>query len=110
MIPTAFHSPRVNFIQSDTGFSIELLGRIGMEYREGSKVMYIESEILMTEEPTVAIWKETLRAWKPPHEAEKVTEEKRMEILKNISAALKWRDAKVKLHSEAAGWVEGWIE
>ncbi|MGA2434280.1 MAG: Imm74 family immunity protein [Bryobacteraceae bacterium] len=89
---------------------IEALGRIGMEYREGDKVMYIESEILDTEVPAVAIWKDEIQAWKPPYERERITEEKRMEILKRISAALKWENTPVQIHSEATGWVKGWLD
>jgi hypothetical protein len=105
-----FSIPRVNVVQSDEGFSIELLGRTGMEYREGDKIMHIESEVGMTEVPTLAIWKDWIRAWKPPHNTEQITEEKRMEILKRICAALKWRNVQVDIHSQATGWVKGWIE
>jgi hypothetical protein len=105
-----FHQPRVNVIQSDTGFSIEFLGRTGFEYRESDKRMHIESEILDTEIPTVAIWKDWIRAWKPPYDNEEISEEKRVEILKRICAALKWDNTQVEIHSEASGWVKGWLE
>lgn len=105
-----FHIPRVNVIESDTGFSVEMLGRTGMEYREGDKIMFIESEIAMTDVPTVAIWKDSIRAWKPPQDKEQITETKRMEILKNICAAKKWRGTQVEIHSQATGWVKGWVE
>jgi Immunity protein 74 len=105
-----FHSPHVNLIKSDSGFSIEMLGRTGIEYRESDKAMFIESEILMTDVPTVAIWKDQIRAWKPPHETELVTQEKRTEILKRICAALKWRSTQVEIYSQATGWVKGWLE
>jgi hypothetical protein len=110
LMPAMFHIPRVNVIESETGFSIEMLGRTGIEYRESDKAMFIESEILMTEAPTVAIWKDHIRAWKPPHDNEQVSEEKRTEILKNVCAALKWRNTQVEIHSQATGWVKGWLE
>ena len=105
-----FNSPRVNVIENDSGFSIEILGRTGMEYREENKVMFIDSEIAMTDVPTVAIWKDRIRAWNPPHDSEEITEEKRMQILKRICAALKWRNTQVEIHSQATGWVKGWLE
>lgn len=107
-----FHIPRVNVIESDAGFSIEILGRTGIEYREfePKRSMFIESEILMTETPTVAIWKDHIRAWSPPNEKEQLADEKRTEILKRICAAFKWRYTQVEIHSKATGWVKGWIE
>jgi hypothetical protein len=101
-----FHSPQVNVIESDAGFSVEILGRTGMEYRESAKAMFIESEILMTDVPTVAIWKDHIRTWKPPHDKEQVTDAKRTEILTNICAALKWKGTQVEIHSQETGWVK----
>ena len=105
-----FHIPRVNVIESDTGFSIEILGRVGLEYREVYKVLFVDSEILMTEAPTIAIWKDRIRIWQPPHNNEQITEEMRIEILKRICSALKWRNVQVEIHSEADGWEKGWLE
>jgi hypothetical protein len=105
-----FNSPRVNLIESESGFSVEILGRTGMEYRESDKVMFIDSEILMTDVPTVAIWKDHIRGWKPPYEKQQVSEAERTEILKNICAALKWRNTQVEIHSQATGWVKGYLE
>ncbi len=105
-----FHIPRVNVVESDTGFSIEMLGRTGMEYRESDKIMFIDSEILMTEMPTVAIWRDRIRSWAPPHDKDPVSEQKKTEILKRICAALKWRNTQVEIHSQATGWTKGWLE
>jgi hypothetical protein len=105
-----FHVPRVNVIESDIGFSIELLGRTGIEYREDGKVMFVESEILMTDLPTVALWTDRIQKWRPPHDSEKLSEEKRAEILGRICAALKWRNTQVEIHSNATGLTKGWAE
>ena len=78
-----------------------------MEYREGKKAMYIESEILMTSSPTIAIWKDEIRAWRPPCDNETITEEQKIEILKRICAALKWQNTQVQIHSKNRGWVNG---
>jgi hypothetical protein len=42
-----FEIPRVNVIQSDEGFSVEVLGRTGLLYTEGSKSLHIDSEVLV---------------------------------------------------------------
>jgi hypothetical protein len=105
-----FYSPRVNVVESDAGFSLETPGIIGMEYREGQRTMAVDSEILVTDEPTVAIWKDRIRAWKPPHDKEEISEEKRVRILRNICAALKWRNVQVEICGEATGWVKCWFD
>jgi hypothetical protein len=105
-----FHIPRVNVVESDTGFSVALLGRTGLKYQEFDKVLLAESEILMTDVPTVAIWKDCIQSWQPPHDLDKITEEKRTEIVIRICAALKWNGWRVEIHSEATGWVQDWGE
>ena len=75
--------PETNFYVSDAGFSVEVLGRTGMLYREGDHVMGIYSEVSVPG-PGIAIWAKTIRAWNPPFEAEAVTDEKREAIIRNI--------------------------
>jgi len=106
-----FSVRRINVVESDEGFSVEILGRNGMEYREGEKAPYVPSEIGGTDdETTMGIWKDDIRTWMRPHDLEPLTEEKRAEILKRICAALKWSIVQVEIHSKARGWVKGWIE
>jgi hypothetical protein len=104
-----FNNPRVNVYESDAGFSIEILGRVGMEYKEGDKIMFVESEIGISDTPTIAIWQDELRTWKPPYDKEVLTDLRRMEILKNICSLLKWRNIQVEIHSASKGWVKGWL-
>jgi hypothetical protein len=62
-----FKIPRVNVIESDEGFSIEVLGRTGLLYTEGLKSMHIDSEILASP-GGIAMLKNSIRAWNPPYE------------------------------------------
>lgn len=41
-----FNEPRVNVIACDEGFSVEVLGHIGLTYTEGPRRMFIDSELL----------------------------------------------------------------
>ena len=72
-----------NHYVSDSGFSVEVLGRTGMLYQEGDHVMRIYSETSVPGDG-IAIWVKTIRAWNPPYEAESVTDEKREAIIQNI--------------------------
>lgn len=76
-------------MQSDTGFSVEILGRTGIEYREPGKVMFVDSEVL---QKGIAVFKNTITRWNPPHEAEVITEDKRREIIQHIRDAVSFLD------------------
>jgi hypothetical protein len=39
-----FSIPRLNVIESDEGFSVEVLGRTVTSNREGDKVLFVDSE------------------------------------------------------------------
>ena len=64
-----FSVPRVNVIESDEGFSVEVLGRTGLLYSEGVKSMHIDSEVLASP-GGIAIIEKSIRGWNPPHNNE----------------------------------------
>ncbi len=57
-----FSEPELNVIESSTGFSVRVLGRTGMQYTEGERSVWIDSEVLATPR-AIAMFKETIRAW-----------------------------------------------
>jgi hypothetical protein len=84
-----FSIPRVNVVESDTGFSIEVLGRVGMRYREGGRSVLIDSEVLAIK--GIAIAKKSIRFWEPPHEREPINEGEKAAIINNIREALAFK-------------------
>lgn len=68
---------------SDAGFSVEPLGRTGLWYREGERLMYVYCE-LNGPGHGISVWPKTIQAWKPPFDAEVITESDRERILSNI--------------------------
>ena len=42
-----FKEIRTNVVESDEGFSVEVLGRTGIKYTEGSKTLIVDSEVLL---------------------------------------------------------------
>ncbi len=66
-----FSIPRVNFIESDEGFSVETLGRTGLRAVEGDRTMCVNSEILCPASPTpralCRVRIDRARAAWPPH-------------------------------------------
>jgi hypothetical protein len=85
-----FSIPRVNVTESDAGFSIEVLGRTGMKYREGKKALFIDSEVLAPGKG-IAIFAKSIRKWDPPYEGEPIDPAKKRAIVSNIRKALSFR-------------------
>ena len=58
--------------------------------------MFVDSEILASGHG-IAIFKESLSCWKPPYDSEKLSDEKKAEILDNISRAMDFRKQPVEI-------------
>jgi hypothetical protein len=91
-----FYIPRVNVIESDAGFSIEVLARTGMKYREGDKSLFIDSEVLAPGKG-IAISVKSIKAWDPPHARELITEQEKAKIISNIKEAMEFRKAPLEV-------------
>lgn len=91
-----FFIPRVNVIESDAGFSVEVLGRTGLCYREGDRNLKVDSEVLMG--PTgMVIDASSIRAWTAPHEKELIDDGRRRQIVENIQAAFHFRGFEIEV-------------
>ncbi|MGA1987724.1 MAG: Imm74 family immunity protein [Candidatus Sulfotelmatobacter sp.] len=86
-----FFVPRVNVVESDAGFSIEILGRTGMKYREGEKSLFVDSEVLV-QGKGIAISSKSIREWDPPYTASPISPEKRDAIINNIRQAMEYQN------------------
>jgi hypothetical protein len=81
-----FSAPHPNVIESDSGFSVEVLGRTGLRYVEGDRSMFIDSEVL-AKPGAMALWSESVKRWDRPREAEVVGSEDRSRIIENLRMA-----------------------
>jgi hypothetical protein len=77
-----FTSPRVNVIIGP-GFSVEVLGRTGLRYTEGDKVMLIYSEAL-TSPGHMVLYQSSMIRWKHPSALEPPGPDERLRIIQNI--------------------------
>ena len=84
-----FKIPRVNVIESDEGFSVEV-EMTRLVYTEGPRRLYIDSEILASP-GNISIWKESIGNWLPPYDDEPIDENKREAIINNIQRAFRWK-------------------
>ena len=85
-----FKIPKVNVIESDEGFSVEVLDRTGLLYTEGAKSMRINSEILVSP-GRIAIIKKSIRAWNPPYKNEIIDDVKQKTIIDNLRRAIEFQ-------------------
>ncbi|HUB77548.1 MAG TPA: hypothetical protein VMB03_02070 [Bryobacteraceae bacterium] len=89
-----FSIPRVNVVESDAGFSIEVLGRVGMRYREGDRSVLIDSEVLARK--GISIASKSIRFWEPGRQ--QVSEEEKETIIHHIREALAFRNEFLEVH------------
>jgi len=95
--PERFTEPRVNVVESSRGYSVEVLGRVGIEYREGDRSTFVDSEVLTAGHGIMVISK-SIRAWRPPHDREQVTDAARRRIVENIRKAIGFKGEPIEVH------------
>jgi hypothetical protein len=90
-----FTEPRVNLFVSDEGFSVEFLGRNGIEYKEGEKSMRVDTEMLVPPHG-VSIYQESIKGWRRPFESVLLTAEHKNRIVDNISRVIESQGLRVR--------------
>jgi hypothetical protein len=91
-----FSIPRTNVVESDAGFSVEVLGRTGMQYCENGRAMKIDSEVLMGTK-AMAVYSYSFSSWLPPHHAEPVDDATKARIAENLRAAFRFRGVEIDI-------------
>jgi hypothetical protein len=91
-----FSYPRPNLIESNEGFSVEVLGRTGMRYREGDKAVLIDSEVLAPGKG-IAIVAASIQNWVCPDGSEPINSDQRTRIVTNIRAAIESKGQPLEL-------------
>jgi ubiquinone/menaquinone biosynthesis C-methylase UbiE len=80
-----FSAPRPNLIESDLGFSVEVMGRTGIRYIEGDRSILVDSEVLAKH--GIAVLSRSIRQWDPPHETDTLESADRSRVLENMRRA-----------------------
>jgi hypothetical protein len=78
---------RGSVIVGRSGYSVQILGRVGLRYREGERTMFVDSEILAGEN-AISAYSSSIKAWDPPNDKDPIGEEERSRIIENIRRAL----------------------
>jgi hypothetical protein len=93
---TEFSEPRVNVIESNTGFVVEVLGRTGIRYTEGERSMFIDSEAMATP-GVMALYSSSIKRWGPPHESDDLGSKDRERIIENIRRGFEFKGHKLEV-------------
>jgi hypothetical protein len=91
----AFKQPRVNVFVSDEGFSVEFLGRNGIEYKKGEKSMRVDTEMLVPPHG-VSIYQESIKGWRGPFESVLLTADHKNRIVDNIARVIESQGIRVR--------------
>ena len=93
-----FFIPRVNVIESDEGFIVEVLGRVGVRYTEGTRTMFVDSEVLAPNSPSgLVVYQSSIKGWDAPHDAEAFGGQARERVLDNIRRAFRFRGLEIEV-------------
>lgn len=91
-----FFSPGPNIIESDEGFSVEILDRDHIRYTEGPKTMRLYAEVL-TGAAGWSLYPNSIRAWDPPYSEVKIDREEHDEIVEKIRQAFRFWGYEIKI-------------
>ncbi len=83
-----FTQPRPNLLESDEGFSVEIVSRGGLRYCEGSKCAQIDGE--MAAPPTGwIVYTDSITHWESPNGVEQVSNDEFSAIVENVRRAFR---------------------
>ena len=91
-----FSEPRANLIESDSGFSVEVLGRTGLRYSEGARTAFVDSEVL-AEPGAILVYRDSMKRWDPPNQSDVLDDSDRERIIENIKHAFEFRGHKLQV-------------
>ncbi len=91
-----FTAPRINVIESDSGFSVEVLGRTGIRYGEKDRSVFVDSEVLAPGKG-IAIFVSSIRRWDSPSGEEPISDEEKARIVKNIRVVMDFQQQPLEI-------------
>lgn len=86
-----FTEPRINVIESDEGFSVEVLGMTGLRYESGGASIFVDSEVLAGS-ASIAVYSYRIDRW---DDGRLAGEEERTEIIDNIRRAFEYKGVRI---------------
>jgi hypothetical protein len=84
-----------NIITSAEGFSVQVLGRIGLRYQQGLRHVHVDSEVLASPHGLV-IYPSSIMKWAEP-DGQVIGEDERQLIVNNIKRAFAFRNIEIEI-------------
>lgn len=91
-----FFVPRVNVIESDEGFLVEVLGQTGVRYTEGARTLFVDSEVLAVASSGLVIYPSSIKQWDAPFSGD-IDDVTRQAIVANIRRAFGFRGLEIEV-------------
>ena len=91
-----FFIPRTNVIESDAGYSVEVLGPVGLRYTEGDRTLHIDSEMLAGPSGLI-VYSGSIKFGAPTPVQEPIDSKERTRIIENIRAAFRFRGFEIQV-------------
>ena len=85
-----FFTRGLNVVASDEGFSVKVMGRVGLRYEEGPRRLFVDSELLAGP-AGIGVNGTSIKHWDPPHADELIDPHRRLVILDNIRRAFRFQ-------------------
>lgn len=76
-------------VESDEGFTVELLGRVHLRYREGGRSILIGAE-RHADGMGYTVLSSPMGGWEAPHSSETLTDVEWQRVFRNVLAALEF--------------------
>jgi hypothetical protein len=91
-----FFIPRINVIESDAGYSVEVLGPVGLRYTEGDRILHIDSEMLAGPSGLI-VYSGSIKVETLSHAQELIDSKERARIIENIRTAFRFRGFEIQI-------------
>lgn len=89
-------TPRPNMIESDEGFSVEVLGLTGLLYREHGKSLRVDSELLAGS-AGIVVYRDSIDEWVERASGPRLDQAVSERILENIRRAFRHRGFEIEV-------------
>jgi Immunity protein 74 len=70
-------------------FSVKIIGRAGLIYKENGKILMIDSEMLTGGDYDMVIYTDSMNKWESPNDKLELTEKEKNQIKSNIKSELR---------------------
>jgi hypothetical protein len=91
-----FFIPRTNVIESDEGYSVEILGPVGLRYSQGGRVLFVDSEMLAGSDGLI-IYSGSMKVESSADASSSVDFAEATRVIENIREAFRFRGFEIQV-------------